>query len=98
MNELRTDVAGAMIWVDEYHKQLESRFMENFKKVPRWGGPIDLQVARYCDGLGNWVRANDQWSFREREILWKEGSRNHPEEVDNADAQDGVGGTWSSNC
>nr|QJQ03973.1 Pro1 [Armillaria gallica] len=73
MNELRTDVAGAMIWVDEYHKQLESRFMENFKKVPRWGGPIDLQVARYCDGLGNWVRANDQWSFESERYFGKKG-------------------------
>lgn len=73
MNELGTDAEGAMRWVKEHHKQLESRFIENFKKVPRWGGPLDLQVARYCDGLGNWVRANDQWSFESERYFGKKG-------------------------
>ena len=63
MNQLKTDVAGAMKWVDEHHKELERKFNENFERLPKWGETIDSQLARYVDGLGNWVRANDQWSF-----------------------------------
>ena len=73
MNQLKTDVAGAMKWVDDHHKELERKFNENFEKVPKWGEPIDSQVARYVDGLGNWVRANDQWSFVSERYFGKKG-------------------------
>ncbi|THH10180.1 hypothetical protein EW146_g8449 [Bondarzewia mesenterica] len=36
MNQLKTDVAGAMKWIEEYHKGLEDKFNEAFDKVPKW--------------------------------------------------------------
>jgi len=32
-------------------------------KTEEEGKQIDADVAIYADGLGNWVRANDVWSF-----------------------------------
>ena len=74
MNELGTDIAGAMEWVKNYYKELEIRFTESFKRVPRFGGPIDLQLARYCDCLGHFVRANDQWCFESERYFGKKGA------------------------
>ncbi|THH19394.1 hypothetical protein EW146_g1751 [Bondarzewia mesenterica] len=73
MDELKTDIEGAMLWVAEYHTKLEEKFFENLGAVPKWGEPIDVQVNRYCDGLGNWVRANDQWSFESERYFGTKG-------------------------
>lgn len=53
MNELKTDVEGAMDWVAKYHVELETKFFDALGRVPKWGKPIDSWVAEYCDGLGN---------------------------------------------
>ncbi|KAI0062680.1 terpenoid synthase [Artomyces pyxidatus] len=63
MNQEKTDIQGAMDWVVRYHKTIEDRFMELYEQVPKFGEPVDSQLAIYVDGLGNWVRACDQWSF-----------------------------------
>lgn len=73
MNQLKTDIAGAMTWVEDYHKELERRFNEHFDKVPQWGGLIDVQVALYMDGVGNSVRANDQWCFESKRYFGNKG-------------------------
>jgi hypothetical protein len=73
MEELQTDVQTAITWVAGYHEQLERKFYEFFNKIPKWGQPVDSDVARYCDGLGNWVRANDQWSFESERYFGKNG-------------------------
>ncbi|KAA1470674.1 terpenoid synthase [Dentipellis sp. KUC8613] len=75
MHQFKTDAAGAMKWVAEYHASLERKFNDAYLKVPKWGGPLDLQVARYVDGLGNWVRANDQWSFESERYFGNQGLR-----------------------
>ena len=73
MNELKTDVEGAMDWVAKYHVELETKFFDALGRVPKWGKPIDSWVAEYCDGLGNWVRANDQWSFESERYFGTRG-------------------------
>jgi len=73
MNELHTDVSGAMEWVAMYHKELESRFFCALRSIPRWEEPIGWWVVEYCDGLGNWVRANDTWSFESERYFGKKG-------------------------
>lgn len=73
MHELNTDIPGAMKWVDEYHDKLAAKFLSSLKKVPSWGKIIDDQVAIYVDGLGNWVRANDSWSFESQRYFGKRG-------------------------
>ena len=64
MHELQTDIGGALEWISKLHDQLSEQFLSDFAAVGSFGDPIlDAQVATYIDGLGNWVRANDSWSF-----------------------------------
>ena len=73
MNQLGTDVHGAMEWVAERHRHLVDQFLEHVGKLPSWTPEIDAQVARYVDGLGNWVRANDSWSFESQRYFGLDG-------------------------
>ena len=73
MNQLKTDVVGAMQWVKDYHEELERKFNEHFVKVPQWGESIDSQVARYLDGVGNWVRGHDQWGYESERYFGTKG-------------------------
>jgi hypothetical protein len=63
MKQLELEPQEALAWVAGHFETLESRFNSAWNSVPRYGGPVDLQVLTYMDGLANWVRANDQWSF-----------------------------------
>ena len=63
MNQFNIDAQGALNWIAGYHAALENRFHVAYQSLPRFGGPLDLEVQSYIDGLGNWVRANDSWSF-----------------------------------
>ena len=63
MHELNTDLDGALGWVSKYHDEMARQFFEAFRNLPSWGKPLDVQVSKYANGLGNWVRANDSWSF-----------------------------------
>ncbi|KAG2151606.1 terpenoid synthase [Suillus bovinus] len=49
------------------------KFFEAAAAIPKWGEPIDSQVREYCDGLGNWVRANHDWSFETERYLGTNG-------------------------
>ncbi|KAI9453186.1 terpenoid synthase [Russula earlei] len=72
MHHNKTDVQGAMDWVYNYHKELEAKFMDIYEnKIPRFGEPVDTDLAQYVDGLGNWVRASDQWGFESERYFGK---------------------------
>ncbi|KAH9173525.1 terpenoid synthase [Lactarius sanguifluus] len=72
MHEHKTDIQGAMIWVHEYHKELEAKFMDRYENgIPKFGEPVDTELARYLDGIGNFVRANDQWNFETERYFGK---------------------------
>ncbi|KAI0290408.1 terpenoid synthase [Multifurca ochricompacta] len=74
MHQNKTDIQGAMNWVSEHHKELEEKFMEIYEnKIPKFGEPVDEQLAQYVDGIGNWVRANYQWSFEGERYFGKKG-------------------------
>ncbi|KAI9433169.1 terpenoid synthase [Lactarius indigo] len=75
MLEHKTDIQGAMNWVDERHKELEAKFMDLYEnKIPKFGEPVDTELARYVDGIGNLVRANVQWSFESERYFGKEAA------------------------
>ncbi|KAH8981004.1 terpenoid synthase [Lactarius akahatsu] len=64
MYQHKTDIQGAMNWVHDRHKGLEAKFMDLYENnIPKFGEPVDTELARYVDGIGNLVRANDQWNF-----------------------------------
>ena len=74
MHHNKTDIQGAMSWVYGYHKELEAKFMDLYEnKVPKFGGQVDTELARYVDGLGNWVRAGGQWAFESERYFGKKG-------------------------
>ncbi|KAH7928993.1 terpenoid synthase [Leucogyrophana mollusca] len=73
MYDFDLDLDGALAWIDKYCQALEAEFMENAIRVPSWGEEIDAQVARYIDGLGNWARANEAWSFETPRYFGNEG-------------------------
>ncbi|KAI0292481.1 terpenoid synthase [Multifurca ochricompacta] len=75
MHQNRIDIRGSVDLVYEYHKELEGKFMDIYEnKIPKFGEPVDEQLAQYVDGLGNWVRVNDQWSFESERYFGKKGS------------------------
>jgi hypothetical protein len=64
MHHNKTDVQGAMDWVSNHHEGLVARFMDLYEnKIPKFGEPVDTELAQYVDGVGNWVRASEQWHF-----------------------------------
>lgn len=73
MRQFSTDITGSMKWIENHHKDLEAKFTETYFQLPRWGGPVDRQVAQYVDGLANWVRASDQWGFESQRYFGRNG-------------------------
>ena len=63
MDQLHTNVEGAMEWVYNHHRKLEVKFFDMMKTLPSFGHEVDTQVREYLLGLGNWPRANDCWGF-----------------------------------
>jgi hypothetical protein len=63
MHQYNLDAQGAMNWISDLHDGIVDEFLQVWKALPTFGGPVDREIRTYADGLGNWVRANDQWSF-----------------------------------
>ncbi|KAI0922944.1 terpene cyclase [Taiwanofungus camphoratus] len=73
MHEFQTDVQSAINWISDLHGSLVSQFLDKWKEIPTFGDPIANEVHTYVDGLGNWVRANDSWSFESERYFGKHG-------------------------
>ena len=73
MHEFDTDVNSAILWVADHLTELEKKVLETMATVPKWGEPIDSQVKQYCDGMGNWVRAFDEWGFESKRYFGANG-------------------------
>jgi hypothetical protein len=70
----KTDIQGAMDWTYQYHKEIQGKFMDIYEnKIPKFGEPVDTELAQYVDGIGNWVRANVEWSHECERFFGKEG-------------------------
>ncbi|KAF8122312.1 terpenoid synthase [Boletus edulis] len=63
MKELGTNVNGAMLWAQDCHTELEQKFHAAMAALPELDEPLNSQVKEYCNGLAQWVRANDDWEF-----------------------------------
>ncbi|KAJ8078452.1 hypothetical protein AAF712_012112 [Marasmius tenuissimus] len=54
----------AISHITSMHDSIVSRFIALSRRLPSFGSPeIDGMALRYVDGLGNWIRANECWSF-----------------------------------
>ncbi|KAJ7834026.1 terpenoid synthase [Mycena olivaceomarginata] len=76
----QTDIAGAIKWISHRNDELVGRFLETKEDilnhrngVPSWGEDIDIQVAKYIDGLGQWIRGHDEWSFNSERYFGDKG-------------------------
>jgi hypothetical protein len=70
----KTNIQGAMDWTYQYHKEVQAKFMDIYEnKIPKFGEPVDTELARYVDGIGNWVRAIFEWSYECERYFGKEG-------------------------
>ncbi|KAJ7811924.1 terpenoid synthase [Mycena olivaceomarginata] len=71
---------GAIKWISHRNDELVGRFLETKEDilnhrngVPSWGEDIDIQVAKYIDGLGQWIRGHDEWSFNSERYFGDKG-------------------------
>jgi hypothetical protein len=75
MHQDKTDIQGAMNWVHDYHKEVEGKFMNLYEnKIPKFGEPVDTELARYVDGIANWVRSSDQWNYESGRYFGKKAA------------------------
>ena len=50
--------------VGEHSAKLMEDLNDAKKRLPNWGGRIDIDVARYIGALEDWVIGNLEWSFK----------------------------------
>jgi len=67
MKKFGFNVQEAFNWIGRLHDDIVCHFMTEYEKVTQVlddnDPDLNRQIGRYADALGNWVRANDQWSF-----------------------------------
>lgn len=69
MHNYGTNLSGAMEWISDLHDEIVEHFLLLSHQVirhegfPSFGPEIDDQLARYIDGLGQWIRGHDEWNF-----------------------------------
>ncbi|KIY69043.1 terpenoid synthase [Cylindrobasidium torrendii FP15055 ss-10] len=70
---LKTDLAGAIQWISDYHDRSVESFMRAREAIiaraegtSQWSEEDYKQVLRYIDGLGLFVRGHDEWNFETR--------------------------------
>ncbi|KAF9034651.1 terpenoid synthase [Hymenopellis radicata] len=73
MHQLGLDIHSALQWISNLHDDLVAKFLKAWNHIPVYGGPLDFEMRTYTEGLGNWVRANEQWSFESERYFGKEG-------------------------
>ncbi|KAF8175944.1 isoprenoid synthase domain-containing protein, partial [Mycena galopus ATCC 62051] len=59
-------IQEAVKYLGTLHDQIKASFLDAAQNLPSWGEPTATEVRRYVDGIGNWVRANYEWSFESR--------------------------------
>lgn len=76
MAQLDLGVQDALDWIGRFNDDLADEFIAEFARVPSLtteSEAINHEIRLYADALGNWVRANDQWSFE----VWYRISNRH---------------------
>ena len=63
MAEYNLGVQDALNWLGTYTDGVISRFFSYLKAIPSWDPDTDRKVQMYIDGVGQWVRGNDDWSY-----------------------------------
>ncbi|KAI3395183.1 hypothetical protein diail_1677 [Diaporthe ilicicola] len=78
MAELNLGVQEALDWIGRLHDELAAEFIVEYARVPELFTESEVanaEIRFYVDALGNWVRANDQWSFESQRYFGTDGMR-----------------------
>ncbi|KAI1339684.1 terpenoid synthase [Xylariaceae sp. FL0016] len=73
MNEKGMQLQETIDWAGQLHAEMVVKFNQLLLEVPRYGGPLDLDIQSYVDGVAQWVVANVQWSFESERYFGKQG-------------------------
>ncbi|KAH0584468.1 hypothetical protein H2248_010004 [Termitomyces sp. 'cryptogamus'] len=73
MHQKKIGLSEAVNWIGDHHSKLGQQFLNDLKHVPHFDKMIELDVKHYLDGLGNWVRANECWSFESHRYFGMSG-------------------------
>lgn len=73
MVEKNLDIQGAITELERYVAGVMVEFLDNAANLPSWGEKMDRKVKAYVDGLAQWIRGNDCWSFETTRYFGKEG-------------------------
>jgi hypothetical protein len=66
MTTLGCTLQEAYDWIGSHHDSLAAEFLDlcdDISSFPEEGEAVNRELREYLDGLGNWVRANECWSF-----------------------------------
>ncbi|KAJ7664100.1 isoprenoid synthase domain-containing protein [Mycena rosella] len=63
MHKYHMDVQQAVNWISDLHDRVVEEFLAAWEKLPTFRDPVDREIRTYVDGVANWVRENDAWSF-----------------------------------
>jgi hypothetical protein len=75
-------VQDAIGRVSTIHDRLAAQFLAVFHSLPSFGSAaVDNMIQYYAEGLGNWIRANDCWSFETWRYFKDDGPRVQKERV-----------------
>ncbi|KAJ4471607.1 terpenoid synthase [Lentinula aciculospora] len=75
MNSMCLNLDEALLWISNLHDILVDLFLETYGVIRRELPMFKASdaAASYIDGLGNWVRANDCWSFESERYFGQQG-------------------------
>jgi hypothetical protein len=66
MRQFGMDVHSSIEWVSRHCDDVARQFMDEWQKIPTFGGPVDREVRIYCDGIATFVRGYESWAFEVR--------------------------------
>ena len=75
MAEYHLGLQDALNWLETYTDAVVSRFLCDLKQVPSWDPDTDRKVQMYIDGVGQWVRGNDDWPYETKRYYGDDGLR-----------------------
>ncbi|KAJ6459981.1 terpenoid synthase [Mycena sanguinolenta] len=74
MRTKNLNLVDTLDWISALHDSLVEKFLAAFRQVPLFNdAELNRQVHEFTDGLGNWVRGYDAWSFESERYFGKTG-------------------------
>ncbi|KAK4155760.1 isoprenoid synthase domain-containing protein [Chaetomidium leptoderma] len=73
MEQYHMDVQQAVDKAGELSQEMMEHFHALYRQVPRWGGPVDLDVQRLVDGMAQCVSGVLHWSYESQRYFGTQG-------------------------